>query len=629
MSDDSAVAAGIQFVRAAGWPCSLRLGEELRFVATNDAYDAMIGRSVEGQTLIEAFPEVVEQGMLALHQGVMRTGTPERHEDRRVFLRGPCGELVERYFTFTYQPWYGPSGIIGVIGMALETTEAVRTREALKRTLARLESETSLLNRLVANAPVAIALARAPDWSFEVCNRAMADIFRRPLEEVRGRSVFDFAPGLAAQGFRDLMDQVAATGEPYVGVGIPVTIEGPDGPGPLRRFDFVYERLPGEDEPVELLIVAHDVTAIHDAREALERTLKARDDFSRAVAHDLRTPLNAISGWMQVLGRMRGDPARVDQAVRVVQRNVDAIAQLLDDLAVVRAGGGPVELNRIPVDLSALVADAIEALRPRAAGAHLTLSSRLDPRCDVYGDPTRLQQVINNLLANALKYGSPGAGTSTSEVRVEVARHGEQVVLTVADEGRGIAPELVERVFEPYFQGDPESPGLGLGLSICRSLVEAHGGALSVRSEGLGRGATFEVRLPWCEPVVPHDDTVDEAPRVLLVEDHADTRAFMIELLRMCGLEVHAVRDGAEAMAFLEAADVDMVVSDLNMPRIDGIAMAHAFAAQGYNLPAIAITANTDADTVTRAREAGFLQVLAKPVSLDALRAAIDRMLGR
>lgn len=490
MNDDVTGSAGARFVHAAGWPACLRLAPDLRYAATNAAYDAMMGRCLTGLTLVEAHPELAGQGIFEMHEEVMRTGKPISHEDRMVRLRAPDGTMVPRWFAFTYQPWFEHGQAVGVLVLARETTEAVRTREAL------------------------------------------------------------------------------------------------------------------------------------------EQAIRARDDLSRTVAHDLRTPLNAIAGWMQVLERMPADAQRVQQAARVVLRNVDALVQLLDDLAMSPTRTGPIEIERGPVDFAALVGDAVETIRPRASDAGIHVVVQTDPRCHVHGDDRRLLQVVNNLLSNALKYGAPEHDAAPTRLRVSLALWQGRVRLQVEDEGRGIEPALLGRIFEPYVQGDSSSPGFGLGLSICRGLVEAHGGTLQAHSEGPGRGSTFTVELPWLADGRP-ERTLPGRPRVLVVEDHDDTRAFMVELLGLCGVEVHSARDGADALAFLEGATVDLVVSDLDMPRIDGLAMVHALTAQGYTLPAIAVTANADGELARQAREAGFLEVLTKPVSLERFQRVLDDLLGR
>nr|MDQ3805158.1 PAS domain S-box protein [Acidobacteriota bacterium] len=323
-------------------------------------------------------------------------------------------------------------------------------------------------------------------------------------------------------------------------------------------------------------------------REAQESG-RLKDEFLATVSHELRTPLTAILGWAHMLrsGQFHGDSA--NKAFETIERNARAQAQLIDDLLdVSRIITGKLRIDVRPVDPNSFIEAAIEAVRPAAEAKGVRVQKLMDTGVvSVAGDPVRLQQVVWNLLSNAIKFTPKGG-----RVQVKLERVNSHVELAVTDTGPGIAPEFLPHVFERFRQADQRTSrqhgGLGLGLAIVRHLVELHGGTVRAESPAEGGGSTFTVRLPVA-PVYRAEELAErvhpaardtlpsfECPdrldglRVLVVDDEPDTRELLKAGLGQCGAEVTVAASAAEALAAMEAARPDLLISDIGMPEEDG-----------------------------------------------------------
>ncbi|MBS0445422.1 MAG: response regulator [Proteobacteria bacterium] len=376
------------------------------------------------------------------------------------------------------------------------------------------------------------------------------------------------------------------------------------------------------------------------ARAEGERIARAKDDFLALLSHELRTPLAAILGWTAMLRRPDADPDNVRRGIEVIERNARAQAQLIADLLDVgRIVSGKLRMNVARVDLAAVAEAAIDAMRPAADAKGVRIVARLERAAplDVQGDPERLHQIVSNLLTNALKF-TPADGT----IALAVKRSGEHVELEVADSGVGISAEFLPHVFEPFSQADGSAArahgGLGLGLSIVKSLVVEQGGSVTAHSGGAGSGSTFRVRLPSADaagsPVAPSDASphaVDavRAPAavevdlsgiaVLLVDDHEDVAEVGRRLLEERGARVATVHSGAAAVEHLRSGRCDVLLSDLGMPEMDGYTLIRRvrdeLGLDTARLPAAAITAFVRPEDLARARAEGFQAVVQKPIS--------------
>jgi signal transduction histidine kinase/CheY-like chemotaxis protein len=369
------------------------------------------------------------------------------------------------------------------------------------------------------------------------------------------------------------------------------------------------------------------------ARAAAEQSNAAKDQFLAALSHELRTPLNAIVGWAELLAA--GLPANdIPGAIATIQRNARMQAQMIGDLLdMSRIAAGKLRLDIERVDLAAVADAALAAIAPAAAAKDLVIERAIDRDAGfVSGDPARLQQVITNLLDNALKF-TPRGG----HVHVALRRADGRVEVVVRDTGIGIPPALIERVFDPFLQVDGSTTrrhgGLGLGLSIAAQLVGLHGGTLDAASDGAGKGACFTLRLPMeHEPAAsPARDAAPDAQRLdglrlLVVDDEPDARAVVARMLAERGADAHVASCAEDALALLSGASFDVLVSDVAMPDVDGYELLRRVRERGLDVPALAVTAFAHADDRQRALQAGYRAHVAKPVRSAELAAAVARL---
>jgi len=390
-------------------------------------------------------------------------------------------------------------------------------------------------------------------------------------------------------------------------------------------------------------IAVEQARLYQSSREAARRAEEAnrvKDEFLATVSHELRTPLNAIVGWSHML---RGDKLRdfdfVTRGVDVIRRNAQSQKHIVDDiLDVSRIIAGKLRITPAPVDLRTVVRDALDVVRPAADAKNVRITvADGDAPVPLLADGARLQQIVWNLLSNAVKF-TPAGG----RVSIALAPANDTVTIRVVDTGQGIDPEFLPHVFDRFKQADSSSTrahgGLGLGLAIVRHLVELHGGTVTARSEGLGRGATFEVLLP-VQPARAGDTAKGAAPesaplagaRILVVDDDRDSRELVCELLRAAGANVHVAASADDAMRAAIAALPDLVVSDIAMPDRDGYALVAELRAaikrDAAPLRVVALTAyGRDEDRAAAAR-AGFDAHLTKPVDPSELVRTVRRLL--
>ncbi|HYO10878.1 MAG TPA: ATP-binding protein [Tepidisphaeraceae bacterium] len=436
------------------------------------------------------------------------------------------------------------------------------------------------------------------------------------------------------------------------------------------------------------------------AREEAERASRMKDDFLATLSHELRTPLNAILGWSQLLlrelvpaparaagaaangtGGAAGDAATGDGdgstrspdtgggasggaaaqndddlGLRTIERNARAQAQLIDDLLdMSRIQSGKLRLDVQRADVVGVVSAAIETVAPAAEAKEIRLTRALDPVAGpVSGDPARLQQVVWNLLTNAVKFTPKGG-----QVHVDLRRVDSSLQITVSDSGIGIHADFLPHVFDRFRQADSATTrqhgGLGLGLSIARSLVEMHGGTITASSPGEGHGATFAVHLPllavsaprsdapaeggarpsgWAEPAHAALEAIDlTGVKVLVVDDEEDARTLVARVLQQCGAEVIRATSAAEALEAVRAHRPNVILSDIGMPAEDGYSLIRKVrelgADSGGATPAAALTAFARSEDRRRALMAGFQSHIVKPVEPAELATVVASLAGR
>ena len=418
----------------------------------------------------------------------------------------------------------------------------------------------------------------------------------------------------------------------------------------IRPYKTIENKIDGATlSLIDIDALKHHVNEAERARGEAERANLAKDDFLATLSHEIRTPLTSMLMHAQLLGRGNVDAVKIKRAADAIERGTRMQVRLVDDLLdVSRIVAGKLKLDQGPVDLCAVVRGALEGVAGAAEAKGLTFHVELDETLGpVSGDPTRLQQVVTNLLANAVKFS-----LEDGKVTVLLDRHDGHARLRVVDTGIGIEPEFLPHVFRRFAQEDGTTVrkhgGLGLGLAIARDLVEAHGGTVRGESEGKGKGSTFSVFLPIRD--APSDAVEDASTssgnpaskfrstrassrevlggvRVLVVEDDRGSREAVVEMLSVMGAEVRASGSASEAMRAFKEFHPEVLVCDIAMPEEDGYSLIRRIralgAARGGDVPAVALTALARVGDRQRALAAGFQNYLTKPVDIDDLAQAV------
>jgi signal transduction histidine kinase/CheY-like chemotaxis protein len=381
---------------------------------------------------------------------------------------------------------------------------------------------------------------------------------------------------------------------------------------------------------------AESLAREHRALADAERASRLRDQFLAAVSHELRAPLSALLLWEKVLRDETADAALRAQALEAIHQSAVAQSRLVNDLLdISRAINGKLHLDLRPLDIERVLREALEALAPAARAKQISLEHRGTwTATEIQGDGARLRQVLDNLLGNAVKFTGPGG-----RITVEIARGDRAISIDIEDNGRGIAPESLPHLFEPFTQLDDSltrvTGGLGLGLSIAKQIVMLHHGELTARSAGPGRGATFTVRLPiharrsrTQTDDLPHRPTLAGQIRILVIDDDRRVRSALALLLEGAGAVVDTAESAESARARIARRPPDVLVCDIAMPDEDGHTFIRGLRASGQAFPAIALTAHAMEADARRALAAGFDLHLAKPVDFERLVEKIDALVA-
>jgi PAS domain S-box-containing protein len=621
-----------------------------RYLLVNAPFERMAGvpvGSMTGKTDADLFPPEVAAQFRGEDERVARSLEPMTFEESFDF-RGRHHTFVTNKFPLRDEA----GGVYAVCGIATDVT-------TLKQAEASVRESEQRLSAILNNTPAMVYVVDA-EGRFEFVNGRWGPVFGLTNDRVSGRSVYDLLP-------KDVADQFAANNRRVLESRSPVEAEEvvPHADGPHTYISVKVPLFDASGAPHAVCGISTDITdrkAAEGERERLleseraaraeaERAGRMKDEFLANLSHELRTPLNAILGWSQILrtGRLDGEDSR--QGLEAIERNARAQTRIIEDLLELsRIISGKVRLDVQRLDLSGVVAAAIDTVRPAAEAKGVRVHSALDPDAGpVSGDPNRLQQVFWNLLSNAVKF-TPRGG----RVQVLLERVSSHVEVGVIDTGEGIAPEFLPHVFGRFRQADGSTTrrhgGLGIGLSIVRQLVELHGGSVRVQSGGPGAGATFTVALPLTavhpaaqevrqhpapngEPraAVPESVTL-KGVRVLVVDDEPDARDLLHRLLTDREAEVVAAASAGEAMEIISRGPPTVLLTDIGMPDEDGYALIRRVralpAANGGGIPAIALTAYAGSDDRTRAMLAGFQVHLSKPVEPGELVATVASLAG-
>jgi signal transduction histidine kinase/CheY-like chemotaxis protein len=594
----------------------------------NPAYLRVVGdRPVVGRQVAEALPEAVAQGYVAILDEVFRTGKSFSATGARFTLQEPSGDLpAERYVDFVYQPMTSRNGdVTGILVQGVDMTSRAASDQALELNRSRLDYATRLSG-------IGFWYCDLPfeelDWDERVREHfffppdarvTINDFYARIHEDdreptrdaidasIHRRVPYDIVYRTVHPGTGDIKWIRALGGAVYADDGTPA------------RFDGVTVDVSRHKADEQRLAALNLLLREHDRR---------KDEFIATLAHELRNPLAPIRSAARIMVTPRVTAAQQQQAQVIIERQVTQMSVLLDDLLdIARITHGKLQLRKTQVVLTEVVNSTVEALRPQLESKRQHLSVDMpNTAVQLDADPVRLAQILTNLLTNASRYSDDG-----SRIDLEARIERSTLLLLVRDYGIGIPQESIAGIFEMFSQVDGievrSEGGLGIGLALVKGLVELHGGSVEASSSGLGQGSQFIVRLPISQhpPAVLSvaDDTPAYSPRrrILLADDNRDAADSIAMLLELAGHEVRVVYLGRDALALAREFRPDTVVLDIGMPDLTGHEVAEELRRQpwGTHMRLIALTGWGQESDRLRARQAGFDELLVKPVDPDRL----------
>jgi signal transduction histidine kinase/CheY-like chemotaxis protein len=619
-----------------GWPQALRTvvslmlgsafpmfcawGKDLAFLY-NEAYVPVLGDkhpAAMGAPFREIWSEIwADIGPIG-ERALQGEGT---YWEKLPLLMNRHGYDEQTWFTFSYSPVRDDDGAIaGVYCACVEVTGQVLAERYR-------DEENKRLVTLFEQAPGIIAVLRGPQHLFEITNKSYIQMMGRA--DLIGKTAREALPYVEGQGFFELLDEVYTTGIPFVGHAVPLDVaREPGAPLERRYLDFIYQPIrDAAGEVAGIFVEGSDVTVRKQVEDELRAANRQKDQFLAMLAHELRNPLAPITTAAQLLKMGTLDAKGVRNASDIIARQAEHMTDLVNDLLdVSRVTRGLVTLEKEELDVNAVVAGALEQVRPLIESKRHSLTMQLSGEpVHVLGDRTRLVQVLSNILNNAAKYTPPGG-----QILVRVTATDDRVVVVVSDNGIGIEPEVLPYIFELFTQAertpDRSQGGLGIGLALVKSLVALHGGTVDARSEAPGRGSEFEICLPRLDATRALDGNAlheegearVEPLRVMVVDDNQDAAQMLAMLLEVQGHAVSVEYDGRGALQRARRELPQVMLLDIGLPDTDGYALARQLRAipelQGATL--VALTGYGQNEDRRLAEEAGFDHHLVKPADL-------------
>jgi signal transduction histidine kinase len=656
----------------------LVLDPSFRIVAVSDAYLAVTmtrREDIVGRNMFDVFPDNPDdpdatgtRNLRASLETVLRSGAPDTMQLLKYDIRRPRsegGEFEERFWSPINSPVFTGGQLTHIIHRVEDVTDFVRLerqknekdrandelRSRAENVRAELYLRTQALEEaqlrgfistsserlglipranlylLLMHAPAAVCVLRGPEHILELANPVFQSL--AATEEILGRPVNDALPESIRTVLVEPLDGVLRTGESCVRTEVELR-EG-------RFFTLMYQPMLDINGLVEgVVFFGFDITEevlsrrkIEELARDLRQADRAKDEFIAIISHELRTPMTSILGWTRMLALGGLDDETRRTALEALERSTRAQAKLIEDLLdESRIAAGKLRLDLRALDLGPVVDAAVAAARPAAAAKNLSIVVERDgDRYPVFGDLLRLQQMLGNLLGNAIKFTHDGG-----HITVRLRRENTSGLIAVIDDGRGIPPSLLPHVFDRFRQADDQSSdrqsGLGLGLAITRHLVEMHGGEVTAASEGEGRGSTFTIALPLHQtsmttvPVIGREaNRVSAMPslahvRILLIEDEADNRNVLATALKQCGAVVECAGTAASALDLIRRSTPDVLICDIALPDLDGCSLLVKLreVPGSQDVPALALTVLGRPNEQARITAAGFQIFRQKPI---------------
>jgi signal transduction histidine kinase/CheY-like chemotaxis protein len=632
----SALQTMVRTMLASNHPMFIWWGPEL-IQFYNDAYRETMGPerhpSALGQPGRECWQEIWPIIGPQI-DSVMAGGPSTWHEDQLVPVTRH-GALREVWWTYGYSPIVMEDGSAGgVLVVCNDVTDTHLAHARLAEEVKQRDYENMRQKIMFQQAPGFMCVLEGPDHVFAFTNDAYTSLVGN--RDIIGKPVAEAIPEAVGQGFVTLLDEVFQTGRSFTARDMPITLRSGEGLELTPRIlDFIYQPIVEFDGSVSgIFVQGNDVTERKGAELALQAADRRKDEFLAMLAHELRNPLAPITYAAQALERGNLPPSAVQATTEIILRQSRRMGVLIDDLLdASRVSRGKVTLARQPVDVHSLVLEAAEQVRPLADARQQRFRLDLgDAILPVHGDPQRIVQIIANLLDNACKYTPPG-GT----VELSASLVANTVRISVADNGSGIEPDLLPRLFELFSQGTrsvdrPES-GLGIGLAVARSLAELHGGSIEVESGGTRQGSRFTVTLPMLQGEVdfprhgePTVVKTDAPARVLIVEDNKDSARALQFCLANVGHSVDVEHDGLLGWRKAVSEPADVYVLDMGLPGIDGNELARRIRSTPAGAQALVIAVSGYGSDLDRSTglAAGVDHYFVKPVDPDRLCRVIE-----
>lgn len=597
----------------------------------NDGYRASIGAERHphalGQLGKECWAEIWPIIGPQIEQ-VMRGEGSVWQEDHLVPITRN-GQLEDVYWTYTYDPIYdetAPNEVGGVLVIVTETTDYIKLQQ--KQSL-----EEARWRDLFSKSPSFMCTLMGPEHVFQYANQRYLELVAN--RDILNKSLRDALPEVFKQGFGDLLDEVYTTGHSHTGIAVPISLMDSNDEEHALYLDFVYQPIRNPaGEIIGIFVNGYDVTARVLSEQRLEEQDRRKDEFIAMLAHELRNPLAPIRNASELLIKISENTSTSHALGDLIKRQVTQLTRLIDDLLEVsRISQGLLKLQMEELLLDEAIKFAIESTGNIIPEKKLLLTyDCTDAHLRVRGDFARLAQSFINIIVNAMKYTEEGG-----RINIRLYRENRDGIIEVTDTGIGIEASLLSKIFELFMQVDNSIDrsrgGLGIGLSVVKTIVAMHGGTIKASSPGLGMGSTFSIRLPLIL-----SDTLAENTRekeslppltILIVDDNKDAADSLAMLLQIMGHQTTATYTGSDAFVAMQAKKFDVVLLDIGLPDIDGYKIASTIRAQDLHQIIVAVSGYGQAEDIQKAKEAGFSGHLTKPVSLTELENKLVSLIGR
>ncbi len=659
-------------------PLVILTGPDHHFTLANAPYERLVGRKVVGKTVREAFSDKIAKDFIPLLDQVYRTGVPYVGNELPIQFPDENGKDIDYWINVGYQPARDKQGnTIGLFVIVHDVTEQVLARKNLENSEARLlqsesmlktlkqiaENERAKLASIFAQSPGAIAVFEGPNHVFTMANPAYVTQFFGGRQDLIGQSVSKAVPEAVEQGFEKLLNTVYQTGVPYIGIETPIDLLQPD--GKMRKFhlNLVYQPLRDTAEKITgIVAVITDVTEqvatrirlqesearLQAAKSEAEKANQTKSSFLANMSHEIRTPLSAILGFTDLLKDSELSFRERNQFLETISRNGKALTTIIDDiLDLAKVESGKLDIENLNFSLFDLIDDVMDVFRERTHSKNIFLRAHLNKNTParVFSDPTRIRQILINLVGNAVKFTTNG-GVTIEVSASENSDEKTQFTILVKDTGVGLTSEQKERLFQPFMQADNSTTrkfgGTGLGLALSKRLAGALGGDIFIEANenaqnGCTFGFTFAASVPKqsvtdvkikdnTQKNIEQNDQLLSGVSVLLAEDSTDNQLLVRLVLTKQGATVETANNGVEAFKMGMNGNFDIALMDIQMPEMDGYEATRALREAGFKKPIVALTAHAMPEERARTLAAGCSAHLTKPLNQAELIETIERL---